>query len=514
MANRVAVATTSQLAADAAAEIAEGGGNAVDCAIAAALCSINTEPGVCALAGSAYVTIWQPGQDPVTIDGNVAVPGAGRAADFQVNAETVQMEYGGGIETVVGPGSVAIPGTVAALDMASESFGHLPWSELFAPSITATRDGFPLSAACHYYLRHSGTKVFGRSEEGFAALHENDGTLKPARSNIVVPGLADSLAAIATEGARSFYEGEIGARIASHVDERGGYLTRNDLETYSAALRASLLVDAGDWQIATNPPPAIGGCVLSAMLIAFADHPFDRWDEASLQTLAKVQEAALSYRKSRLDLADDVADPCREMLILARSGKLLSRWSSGSTVHTSVVDDNGLACAITASSGYGSGEMPVGTGLWLNNSLGEIELNRHGLDAGPPGRRLPSNMAPGAARSKNRVLAMGSPGADRITTALHQFLVNYIQLNMSLEDAVAHPRMHITIGDSGANMSIEAGLPLGDVGMTVTEYPEINMYFGGVAAAAFDRKDGFAVAADPRREGGTYISPENHVEPQ
>ena len=110
-ATKVAVATTSQGAADAAAEICELGGNAVDCAIAAAMYSINTEPGVCALAGSAYITIWPANGDPITIDGNVAVPGNGLPADFSPVAESVYMEYGGGIETRVGVASVAVPGT-------------------------------------------------------------------------------------------------------------------------------------------------------------------------------------------------------------------------------------------------------------------------------------------------------------------------------------------------------------------------------------------------------------------
>ncbi|NOR66796.1 MAG: gamma-glutamyltranspeptidase, partial [Woeseiaceae bacterium] len=97
---RVAVATTSQLAADAAAEVADAGGNAVDCAIAAAMFSVNTEPGVCALAGSAYVTVWPPGSDPVTIDGNVTVPGKGLRPAFTISgAVPVAMDYGGGIET-------------------------------------------------------------------------------------------------------------------------------------------------------------------------------------------------------------------------------------------------------------------------------------------------------------------------------------------------------------------------------------------------------------------------------
>lgn len=417
------------------------------------------------------------------------------------------MDYGGGIETLVGPGSVAVPGTLAALELASRNFGQLPWREVLAPTIEAAASGFSLSSACHYYLEYSGDVVFGRSKDGYAALHNDDGSLKPVRSKIVVPHLADSLRAIAAEGSRIFYAGDIGRNIAAHVQERGGLLTRADLENYQPAVRDSMLVRYGGWKVASNPAPAVGGSVLCAMLLAFRDYPLTAWDTAALQQLVAVQHAALSYRRKELDPVDDITGPAAEMIRLSRSGGLLSRWSSGSTVQTSVVDSDGLACAITASSGYGSGEMPANTGLWLNNSLGELELNQAGLNAGPPGRRLPSNMAPGAARSTRQVLAMGSPGADRITTALHQFLVNYLQLDMSLADAVAHPRIHLQVGDEGDLLAVEPGLDVGDIGVPIRRYPDIGMYFGGVVAATYDTQHGLHAAADPRREGGVYISP-------
>ena len=504
--NKVAVATTSALAAEAAAEIADYGGNAVDCAIAAAMFSINTEPGVCALAGSAYVTIWPPGRDPVTIDGNAVIPGIGVLPERNPTAEVIQMEYGGGIETMVGATSVAVPGTLAALHLASEQFGRLAWHELLRPTIRAARNGFPLSAACHYYLEYSADIIFGRSDDGYKALHTEDGSLREVKSNIVVAHLADTLEAIAEEGCRVFYEGDLGKRITDHVQQLGGMLTMQDLKHYRPIMRPSLLVATGDWMIATNPPPAIGGVVLSAMLLAFANDPVAQWDNDSLQRLVRVQQAALSYRKKNLDPIPDVMKASVRMLELARSGEMISKWSSGSTVHTSAVDDASLACAITASSGYGSGEMPAETGLWLNNCLGEIELNLDGLNAGPPGKRLPSNMAPGIARSGEQVLAMGSPGADRITTALHQFLVNFIQRGLTLNDAVAHPRMHLIIDEMSLNIAVEPGLSIPDMGIPITRYPEIGMYFGGVVAALYNAENGFDVAADPRREGGTFIS--------
>jgi gamma-glutamyltranspeptidase / glutathione hydrolase len=507
-ANKVAVATTSQTAADAAAEVADLGGNAVDCGIAAAICSINTQPGVCALAGGAFLTIWASGLKPITIDGNVAIPGKGLPAGHRPAVEARQLEYGGGIETLIGACSVAVPGALAALHLASTQYGRLEWRQLLGPTIRVVRQGFPFAGACHHYLEYSGDVIFGRSKDGHRALHHEDGALRGVGSTIVVPHLADTLDAIAREGARIFYAGEIGRRIATHVCERGGMLTSEDLESYEPQIRESLMVDAGDWQIATNPPPAIGGASLAAMLQSFGTGQLQSWDKPSIAKLVQVQEAVMSYRRKNIDLAENASGTIARFLHLARSNELLSKWASGSTVHTSSVDGDGLACAITASSGYGSGEMPASTGLWLNNCLGELELNRSGLTAAPPGKRLPSNMAPSAARTTHSVLAIGSPGADRITTALHQFLVNFIQLGLDLEGAVAHPRLHLKIDDAGSNLAFESGANVTKIGLPMTRYPDINMYFGGVVAALGISTGDFEVAADPRREGGTYIGPD------
>lgn len=503
---KVAVATTSRLAAEAARELATTGGNAVDCALAAALLTMNTEPGVCALAGSAFVTIWKPDADPVTIDGNVTVPGTGLADDERGGgAEAVTIGYGGGITTLAGPGSVAVPGSLAALERAWQHFGDARWEDLFAPTIAATRSGFPFPAACRYYLGYSGEVIYSRSDDGFFAVHDENRVLRDPGSAIIVPHLADTLEAIAREGARVFYEGDIAQAIVRHVRDGGGALTLEDLSNYEALERPSLTVPIDEWTIASTPPPAIGGSMLAAMLLACSNLPHTKWTKESLARLIDVQRAALDYRRRRLDLAGDVGEEVEALLEQARSDQLLSRWASASTVHTSAVDGNGIACAVTASSGYGSGEMPPGTGLWLNNCLGELELNRRGLDAGPPGARLPSNMAPSIARRKGAVLAAGSPGADRITTALHQFFVNVLQLDMSVEDAVVHPRLHVDTSGETERLMAEPGLDLPEVDIPVKVSPELNMYFGGVGATLAERERGFQVASDPRREGATMI---------
>jgi gamma-glutamyltranspeptidase/glutathione hydrolase len=342
---RVAVATTSAIAADAAREVADAGGNAVDCALATAIMSMNTEPGVCALAGGAYVTVWAPGHDPVTFDGNHGVPGHGLPVDERGKGKVpVRLDYGGGVSTIVGAGSVAVPGALAAVDKAWQRFGKLPWNELFRPTIEVVRSGFPLPAACRYYLGYSGDLIFGRSSDGYAALHDEHGQL--------------------------------------HVRQGGGAMTRDDLAGYEAVERPALVADIDDWHIATNPAPAVGGAVLTAMLLACGDLHASDWDRQSLDKLIRVQRACLDFRRDRLDVANDVPGEAAELVRAAKHGQLLSQWSSSSTVHTSAVDDSGVGCAVTASSGYGSGEMPDGTGLWLNNGLGEIELN-HRHSPGP-----------------------------------------------------------------------------------------------------------------------------------
>jgi len=502
----IAVATTSQLAAEAAREIAAGGGNAVDCALAASLLTMNTEPGVCALAGSAFITIWPDGGEPVAIDGNVAVPGAGLAPQERGQGTVpVSMKYGGGIETLVGPGSVSIPGSLAAIEYAWKKYGAIDWEAIFAPAIRATRDGFALPAACHYYLGYSSDCIFDRSEDGHKALHDDEGSLRDAGSTIVIPHLSDTLDALSREGADLFYKGELAAQISDHCRDGNGMLTREDLSSYRAIERCPLRAEIGDWSIATNPAPAIGGAVLCALLMACSDLGDRAWNRDTLKHLIRSQQACLDFRKRHLDLANDVGAEAARLVESARTGRLLSRWTSASTVHTSVVDSAGTACAITASSGYGSGEMPAGTGLWLNNCLGEIELNRRALDAGPVGSRLPSNMAPSVARRDGAVVAVGSPGADRITTALQQFLINYLLFEMPLAEAIAHPRVHVDTSSPEVRLMAEPGLDLPDTELPVHMFPDLVMYFGGVGAAVFDSETGLASSADPRREGGTCI---------
>ncbi len=494
MSIRVALATTSALAAQAGAAVAKRGGNAVDVAIAAALLSANTEPGVCALAGGGYVTLGRDARSAVTFDGNVAVPGLDNATSA-VDGETikVKMAYGGGTETLIGAGSVAVPGTLAALDAAWQEAGSVPWAALVEPSVQAVREGFPLSSACHYYLRYSATPIFSVSLGGREALLNAAGELKPAGARIHVPGLADTLERIAANGAREFYRGELAHQISEWVGQRGGVLTTTDLASYAAIRRQPIERQISEWQLFTNPAPAIGGAMLTHVLDRLlAENSRDR-----ATTLIESLLKALEFRRENLDHANDLEKALQPILANHRT--------SGATVHTSAVDDSGLACAITLSAGYGSGEMPPGTGLWLNNCLGEIDLNKPGLAAAPVGRRLISNMAPTIAFSSNRALAIGSPGASRITSALCQTVEPFLLGVATLQEAIEAARVHVELDEVGQpSIHYESGFTLPDQ-YTGHCYETMNMYFGGVGAALIT--DGqLSAFADPRRVGGTFIS--------
>jgi len=494
----VAVASSTQLAAEAGASVARGGGNAVDAAVAAAWVGAIAEPGICAPGCGGFVTVWGRDGDPVTIDGYIEMPGRGAPPErFGAGTTEVSIEYGGGVTMQVGHGSVGTPGGPAALALAAERFGRLPWRELLEPAIALARDGFPLTAPARHYLEYSGERVFGWHPAGRAALYHPDGRLKEAGETIRVEHLAGSLERLARHGVDDFYSGEIGRAIAADMAENGGLLTAEDLATYAPVVRPALPGRVRGWTVATNPPPAIGGVTLGAMLGLMDGRPRGPWREDDVAHLVGVQARVLGFRRERVDLREDV---------VAAIDELRAAFTSPSTVHTSAVDADGLGCAITLSAGYGSGVLVPGTGLWMNNCLGEVELNRRGLHAWPVGARLVSNMAPTVARSdEGAVLSIGSPGADRITTAILQAFVNHAHAGMPLAEAIAHPRLHVEEYDRGARVAAEPGVPCPDVGLPWRLLPAPSMYFGGVGAVRWSEEAGFEAAADPRRAGGAAI---------
>lgn len=511
-ARRAAVAAPNADAVAAATELALAGGNAVDAAIAATVVAMVTEPGVVSPLGGAFVAVSAPGHEPVIVDGNVEMPGRGRPPErFGSGVREVTTEYGGGLTMYVGHGSVATPGAFAALGEAHRLFGRAPWSDVLSPAAEVCRRGYRLGSASGSYLAITGGSVFSWDPQTRAALTGSAGAPVQTGDVLTSSDLAGSLELLATEGAGCLYTGELADLIVRDMDDRGGLVSADDLRSYRAQVRPGLQVGLGAWTLSTNPPPAIGGPVLAAMLRLGSDRSGTAPDRDAL-ALIEVQRTVLQYRHQHLDRAPDLLRAGRELLAAVARPGAAGLSSSASTAHVSAVDADGIACAITASSGYGSGATVPGTGLLLNNALGEPELNRLGLHALPPGTRLASNMAPTTGRSDDgAVLAIGSPGADRITTALLQVLAPFCREGTSLQSAIDAPRLHVRVDGDVEVVEHEADLPgaaeaARSLGLPSREHPARHMYFGGVGAALLGRDGGLQAAADPRRASATGVS--------
>lgn len=484
-----AIAAPNEASADAGEQIVRAGGNAVDAAIAACLVTMVNEVGIVSPSSGGFVTV-QSADDgrPYTVDGWMDMPGRS-GVHLGSGVWDVHTEYGGGVDVTIGPGSVAVHGSIAAFEETHRRWGRLPWRELFAPAVDVARRGFRLGSASRYYLAHVHESIFGWDDASRAAVHDGD---EVTAAPVVLPELADSLELIAAEGAVTMHTGDLARAISDDVLARGGVLGPDDLAAYRPVVRPSLVTRTGGWTIGTNPPPSVGGVCVAAMLALLDGRPAGgAWTDADREHLVRVMRAVLRRRLEVFDHTDDLQRDADALL--AEVGRdHLAVLESGSTAQISATDTDGNACSITVSSGYSSGMVARGTGMWLNNCLGEQELNPRGLHGLDPGTRLLSNMAPCVARHDDgSVLSIGSPGADRITTATVQALAAFANAGMGLQDAVNHPRLHLH----------RAGRPDEEL-KTETD---LTMYYGGVAACLLRADGRLVAAADPRRDGAIRL---------
>lgn len=459
--SRIAVAGPSRVVTDAAAVAGEEGGSVVDVAIVAALTAMCTEPGVCGPGGGGYLTIDLPGSDAVVVDGYMTQPGKGYSGEPVLHE--VEMPYGGGVTTLVDAGSVAVPGAFAAFDVAWEMFGRLPWSVIMEVVADSIEYGFPLSPACHLYLTHGAELIFRRDPVVERALFDG-GECRPIGSTIVFPGLADTLRQIGSEGTATLYEGDLGRIVVDDLASRGGQLTREDMSSYRAVVRRPLVADLHGWHLSLNPEPAVGGMTVAATLAHVGD-----------RSPAAIGRALTSAFEARYEGA----------------------LRSPSTIAVAAVDDEGGAVAASFSAAYGSGLAPAG--MLMNNSVGELELMS---DEPYPGQRMLSNMAPTVARRGAESVAIASPGADRITSAIATTLARLVSGD-GLERAIDHPRIHPEFGDHGVRLAVEPGLDLDGVEAPLRLFDDPHMFFGGVNGAGY--LDGELHAYADRRRTGSVV---------
>ena len=319
--------------------------------------------------------------------------------------------------------------------------------------------------------------------------------------------LADALEAIAIEGADLFYRGEIAASLVSDLAS-GGHLEADDLAGYRVEKREPLSLRYRGARVLTNPPPSSGGALIGFGLDMLRAHdpgagPFG--SAAHLGLLAAVMEATSAARIEHSIAALASLDA----LSVARWREQVAGRTRAfrGTTHVSVIDAAGNIAAATVSNGEGSGYVVPGTGIVMNNMLGEDDLNPGGFHRWTPGERMTSMMAPTAlAWRDGRRVATGSGGSNRIRTALLQMIVNLVDFGMEVEEAVAAPRIHV----EDVFLSVEGGFDVEQIAPVLEAWPDhqlweaSNMFFGGAHTVASGPR-GVEGAGDSRRDGACAI---------
>ena len=486
------VAAGHPLSAEAGAVVLRAGGNAVDAALGAMLASCVCEPLLTGLGAGGYMLVAHPGSVPVLLDFFVEAPGRGADAATRGELVPVEVSFGDAIQVFnIGPASVGSYGVAAGICEASARFGTMPLADLVGPAARLAREGVELNRQQAYIAEILAGIVTSTPES--SALFAPDGPLLRAGERIYQPELAETLEHLATEGADPFYTGSIGAAISEWVCSRGGLLTGEDLAAYRVIDREPVRVPYRGREVLTNPPPSAGGILIAralGMLGAVAGPP-------------AVQQIVAAMQRTQEDRTPDflagLDDPGFAARFLSGSGRL------GSTTHIAVLDDAGWACSVTCSNGSASGVIVPGTGIHLNNMLGEQDLNPLGFHRYPPGRRLPSMMAPtivlqdGAPR-----LVLGSAGSNRIRSAILQTIIRVLDDGFSAPDAVMAPRVHFEDGIVYHEPGVEVS-GLERAGARLAAFRGPNLFFGGVQAVERDADGTLRGGGDPRRGGAAVV---------
>lgn len=519
---RGAVAAGHPLTAAAGAQVLDEGGNAVDACVAAAFAawvaeSPLTGPG----AGGFALVVPSDGRPARVADFFVSTPGIGRPAPPAAEMHAVDVAFGGDGQTTqvfrIGEASCAVPGAAAGLEAVHRAYGRLPWRVLLEPAIELARTGLEVSrpqAHLHAIL----DLILRHTEEGRRVYSRPDGSRLGPGDALHLPDLGSTLEQIAEEGAAALYRGELARAIVQTVSAGGGAITERDLAGYRVAWRRPVRVGYLGHEVISNPPPSSGGILIAygLALLARAGRGAPGSAEA-IASLAEVMREQTRVREEGFTSGLHRGGLARRLLSQEGIARGLARMEAGApgivepapagTTHVSVVDSNGTAASLSSSTGSGSGVIVPGTGIHLNNMLGEYDLVAGGPSA--PGRRLTSMMAPtvvvGPAGPR---LVVGSAGSVRLRGAIMQVIANVVAHGLDVAAAIDHPRVHV----DEPHVHCEGGFDpaqldrLESLGYEVVRWRRRNLFFGG--ANAVEVHDGsLAAAGDARRGGAGIVTP-------
>ncbi|TML94752.1 MAG: gamma-glutamyltransferase [Actinobacteria bacterium] len=492
---RGAVAAGHRLTAQAGASVLEAGGNAVDAAVAAALVSWVAESPLTGPGSGGFMLVHRARDRSTRVfDFFVAVPGLGLASRELADMDRVAVDFSGGSTQIfhIGAASCAVPGAPVGLEDAHRSFGRLPWRDLFQPAIELARNGVELNNGQAYL--HAILDLILRHTPESRAVYERKGERLVAEDTLVQADLAETLELLAEEGGKVLYEGELAQKISEHVRAHGGCITREDLEGYRVIRRRPVTASFCGEEYVSNPPPSAGGILIAYGLPLLEELGPGRPGTAeAIDALARVMREQAHARVAARTVTGGLVQALEERAAVVSRG----------TTHISVIDGKGNAVGLTASTGAGSGVVVPGTGIHLNNMIGEFDLAK----APRPGARLSSMMSPSIVlRDGLPHLVVGSAGSLRLRGAVMQIVVNAVAHDLPVEDALERPRVHL----DGENLHCEGGHDpaeldrLEAMGWNVMRWRSRNLFFGGASAVTF--VDGqLAAAGDPRRGGAGVV---------
>ena len=464
-----AVAAGNRFTAKAAHEVLDLGGNAVDAAIAAALTAFVSEPLLASVGGAGMMTV-ATGEAVKVVDFFSHAPMGPLPRELDFRAIDIVFERATQVFHV-GRGSAAAPMSLPGLALASEHFGRLPLAEVVAPAVRRAREGVPVTPEMAMVARLL-WGIVQQSADTMALLSNTDQS-PPAGFAHPNPQLADLLEQFGKTGESTpaFRQ----SLLEQFGPAAGGRLQAEDLGREPRLVEPSHH-HIGDWQVYTSP--RVGGRLIGLIideLTAAAPHR----DE--------VEEALRIARACRTGHRGRTTDAARDL---------------GSTTHISVIDTRGDAAAVTLTNGEGCGFVVPGTGVHMNNFLGEEDLNPSGFHRHAAGAPLPSMIAPTIARRGEHTLVLGSGGSNRIRSVISQVLYRIAVLNEPVQDAVMAPRLHAE--ETHVWLELE-GRPAGTQDALAREFEHVvpfhkrSFFFGGVHTCA---AMGDTVAfGDPRRGG-------------
>lgn len=498
--------------AEAAAEVLAAGGNAFDAIIAGGFAACVAESVLASLGGGGFLLGRSSEGREILYDFFVQtprrVPDPKAVEFFPIHADfgPTQQEFH------IGLGAVATPGIIAGFIQAHRKMGRLPLKEILAPAIRLCREGVTINAFQEYLFTVVGPiyRATEKSRSVFGS-RKKPGQLVLEGETLHFPDLAQSLEALEREGPELFYRGELAARLVEQC-RKGGTLEMDDLANYRVIQRKPLEFSYRGQRLLTNPPPSCGG-LLIAFTLELLDQPetagLDFGAVEDLRLLVRAMDQTNLARMEALAKHSDWTKACKNLsqkkIVTAYRQKILGRPRvTRGTTHLNVGDGEGNVASLSLSNGEGCGHLWEGTGIMLNNMLGEEDLNPGGFYQWKTDQRMASMMAPTILLMKDgTTVATGSGGSNRLRTAIVQVLKNLIDHGMKVKDAVDAPRIHYERG----LLSVEPGFSPQVLEGLFAEFSnyhlweEKNLFFGGVHTLASHPNLGFSGRGDPRRYG-------------